>query len=112
MWGFVKKKAHPLWLWHTIDHHSGHVLAYVSGCRQDTVFLPLQVLLEPFGIIRYYTDGWGAYERHLDGEKYQVGKEHTQKSLMLTDFVVTVSSLPSRKQSKGYATSGDDTGSR
>src|SRR2546421_165985 len=28
---------------------------------------------------RFYTDGWGAYTRHLDGEQHQVGKEHTQK---------------------------------
>src|SRR5438445_13882077 len=34
-------------------------LAYVFGRRQDTVFLQLQALLEPFGITRYYTDGWG-----------------------------------------------------
>jgi insertion element IS1 protein InsB len=38
------------------------VLAYVFGRRQDTVFIELQALLEPFGITRYFTDGWGAYE--------------------------------------------------
>src|SRR5215208_2473330 len=27
----------------------------------------------------YYTDGWGAYERHLAAEKHHVGKENTQK---------------------------------
>jgi insertion element IS1 protein InsB len=66
-------------LWHAIAHHSGHVLAYVFGRRQDTVFLQLQTLLEPFGITRYYTDGWGAYERHIDTAQHRVGKEHTQK---------------------------------
>jgi len=79
MWSFVKKKAQPRWLWHAIDHHSGHVLAYVFGRRQDTVFLQLQALLEPFGITRYYTDGWGAYERHINAEQHQVGKANTQK---------------------------------
>ena len=39
----------------------------------------LQALLEPFGITKYYTDGWGAYERHIEAEKHQVGKENTQK---------------------------------
>src|ERR671931_2445526 len=63
----------------THHHHSGHVLAYVFGRRQDTVFLQLQALLEPFGITRYYTDGWGAYERHIDADKHQVGKDNTQK---------------------------------
>ena len=49
------------------------------GRRKDDVFLKLQKLLEPFGITRFYTDGWGAYERHIDTEKHQVGKENTQK---------------------------------
>ena len=55
------------------------MLAYVFGRRQDTVFLQLQALLEPFGITRYYTDGWGAYERHLPPERHVVGKQYTQK---------------------------------
>ena len=36
-------------------------------------------VVEPFGITRYYTDGWGAYERHLDSEKHCVGKDKTHK---------------------------------
>jgi len=79
MWSFVQAKAHPRWLWHAIDHHTGKVLAYVFGRRKDTVFLKLKALLEPFGITRYYTDGWGAYERHLDAANHRVGKENTQK---------------------------------
>jgi insertion element IS1 protein InsB len=63
----------------TQHHHTGKVLAYVFGRRQDNVFLQLQQLLEPFGITKFYTDGWGAYERHLVAEQHQVGKEHTQK---------------------------------
>jgi insertion element IS1 protein InsB len=55
------------------------VLAYVFGRRKDTVFLQLKALLEPFGISRFCTDGWGAYERHLDSEKHTVGKAQTQK---------------------------------
>jgi len=78
MWSYVGKKAEPRWLWHAIDHDSGHVLAYVFGRRQDTVFLQLQALLEPFGITRFYTDGWEAYERHIDPEQHTVGKQHTQ----------------------------------
>ena len=46
---------------------------------KDAVFFQLQALLEPFGITRYYTDGLGAYERHIDSEQHEVGKEHTQK---------------------------------
>jgi insertion element IS1 protein InsB len=59
MWSYVRSKANPRWLWHAIDHHTGKVLAYVFGRRQDTVFLELKALLEPFGISRYFTDGWG-----------------------------------------------------
>ena len=79
MWSYVRSKANPRWLWHAIDHHTGQVLAYVFGRRQDTVFLALKALLAPFGITRYFTDGWGAYERHLDAEQHEVGKANTQK---------------------------------
>ena len=79
MWSFVGKKSQQRWLWHAIDHHSGKVLAYVFGRRKDAVFLRLQALLEPFGITRFYTDGWGTYERQVDAEKHTVGKEHMQR---------------------------------
>jgi insertion element IS1 protein InsB len=39
----------------------------------------LKGLLEPFGITQFYTDGWGAYERHLNPAEYTVGKRNTQK---------------------------------
>ena len=73
------KKQAQQWLWHTIDHRSGKVLAYVFGRRQDEVFLKIKVLLKPFGITRYYTDYWGAYTRHVETDKHQPGKRHTQK---------------------------------
>ena len=79
MWSFVKRQWNPRWLWHAIDHHTGAVLAYVFGRRQDEVFLKLKALLEPFGITRYYTDGWGAYERHLEPDQHTVGKDNAQK---------------------------------
>ena len=79
MWSFVPAQAHPRWLWHAIDHHTGQGLAYVFGRRQDAVFLKLQQLLEPFGITCFYTDGWGAYRRHIDPDQHTVGKQHTQK---------------------------------
>ena len=79
MWSYVATKTNPRWLWHAIDYHTGKVLAYVFGRRKDEVFLQLQALLAPFGIARYYTDGWGTYERHVDEEQHVVGKEHMQK---------------------------------
>ena len=79
MWSYVRSKSNPRWLWHAIDHHTGKVLAYVFGRRKDTVFLALKALLEPFGITRSCTDGWGAYERHVEAEQHTVGKANTQK---------------------------------
>ena len=79
MWSYVTKKANQRWLWHAIDHHTGKILAYVFGRRKDEVFLRLKALLAPFGITRYYTDGWGTYERHVDTANHTVGKEHMQR---------------------------------
>ena len=79
MWSYVGKKSNTRWLWHAIDRQSGQVLAYVFGRRSDEVFLQLKELLEPFGIHRYCTDGWGAYERHLPTELHAVGKQKTQR---------------------------------
>lgn len=79
MWSFVGKKSQQRWLWHAIDHHSGQVLAYVFGTRQDKVFLELQALLEPFGIQHVYSDDWGAYERHIKDQVHHIGKRNTQK---------------------------------
>lgn len=79
MWSYVGNKKHQRWLWHAIDHSTGEILAYVFGDRKDTVFLELRALLEPFGITRFYTDDWGAYERHLPPKQQVVGKRNTQK---------------------------------
>ena len=79
MWSFVGKKKEPRWLWHAIDHRTGKVLAYVFGRRKDEVFLQLKALLAPFGITRYYTDYWGAYDRNLAPEVHSPGKRNTQQ---------------------------------
>jgi insertion element IS1 protein InsB len=39
----------------------------------------LKALLEPLGIRRCYTDGWGAYSRHLNPRRHVVGKRRTQQ---------------------------------
>ena len=79
MWSFVGNKKNPRWLWHGIDRSTGQVLAYVFGRRKDEVFLKLKELLEPFGIQKYCTDGWGAYERNLPEDKHEIGKRKTQR---------------------------------
>jgi insertion element IS1 protein InsB len=75
MWSFVQSKQQPRWLWWAIDHASGEVLAYVLADRKDKAFMEL----EPFEITQFYSDGWGAYERHIAPELHAVGKRHTQK---------------------------------
>jgi insertion element IS1 protein InsB len=79
MWSCVGKKKAPRWLWHALEHRPGKVLAYVFGRREDHTFLELKTLLVPFGIPRFYTDGWGAYKRHLDPPYHEGGKRHTQQ---------------------------------
>ncbi len=79
MWSFVQSKQQQRWLWQALDHATGEVLAYVLNTHEDKAFLQLKALLRPFGIQHFYTDGWGAYERHLDGEQHIVGKCYTQK---------------------------------
>jgi len=76
---FVGKKSNQRWLWHAVDHATNTVIAYVFGKRKDTVFQKLKSLLSPFNIGRYYTDDWGAYDRHLNAEEHEIGKRNTQK---------------------------------
>ena len=79
MWSYVRNKKTPRWLWQALDHHTGQVLAYVFGRREDHAFLELKSLLQPFGIRRFFTDGWGAYQRHLAPAEHEVGKHNTQQ---------------------------------
>jgi insertion element IS1 protein InsB len=75
---FVGSKQQQRWLWHAVDHHTGEVLAYVLSNHQDSAFVQLKALLEPFGIMQFYTDAWGAYERLIDPAFHKASKRHTQ----------------------------------
>ena len=66
-------------MWWAIDHGTGNVLAYVLADHKDAAFLALKALLEPFGIMQFYSDGWGAYERYIEPAFHAVGKRNTQK---------------------------------
>lgn len=79
MWSFVGSKKQQRWLWHAIDHSTGAVLAYVLAPHQDYAMTKLLNLLSPFGITKFFTDAWGAYERILDSNVHQIGKSNTQK---------------------------------
>jgi insertion element IS1 protein InsB len=52
---------------------------YTFGRRADRALLKLKALLEPLGIRRFYTDGWGAYRRHLNPQRHVGGKRRTQQ---------------------------------
>jgi insertion element IS1 protein InsB len=39
----------------------------------------LQTLLQPFGIVHFYTDAAGVYTRHLPATGPTIGKVHTQQ---------------------------------
>ena len=79
MWSYVQRKEYQRWLGHAIDHNTGKILAYTLGDHKDDVFLKLKEILDPFGITRFYTDAWGAYERHLPPEQHTISKANTKK---------------------------------
>jgi insertion element IS1 protein InsB len=78
MWPGEDSPGHIPWLWHAIDHLSGAVLAYVLAAHEDEAFVKLKGLPEPFGITQFYTDDWGAHERHLNPAEHTVGKRNTR----------------------------------
>jgi insertion element IS1 protein InsB len=79
MWSFVSSKKQPRWLWEALDHQTVRIVAYTFGRRADRALVKLKTLLEPLGIRRFYTDGWGAYRRHLAPDQHVVGKRRTQQ---------------------------------
>jgi insertion element IS1 protein InsB len=79
MGSFVGSKAHQRWVWHAIDHLTGVVLASVFGNRADAGFWQLQQLLQPFGLVHFYTDAAGVYDHHLPAPAHTVGKLDTQQ---------------------------------
>ena len=79
MWSYVFKKQQQRWLWLAICHETRSVLAFVFGERKDVVFRELKALLKPFGITRFYSDDWGAYERNLTDNEHTKGKKNTQR---------------------------------
>ena len=79
MWSFVQSKTQQRWLGWAIDHGTGHMLAYGLADHKDKAFLELKALLAPFGILQLYSDGWGAYERHIAPGFHTVGKRNTQQ---------------------------------
>jgi insertion element IS1 protein InsB len=62
-----------------MDHLPGVVLAYVVGSRADEGGVEVQKWLTPFGLVHFYTDAAGVYDRPLPAMAHPVGKVHTQQ---------------------------------
>jgi insertion element IS1 protein InsB len=54
------------------------IVAYVLGSRADAIFKQSQALLPPFGLVQFYTDAAGVYERSLPAASHTIGKVYTQ----------------------------------
>jgi insertion element IS1 protein InsB len=93
-WRCVGQQGNQRWLWHAIDHHTGQVVASVFGRRTDEGFLQLKALREPFGLTQFYTDHWGAYERHRDPDRQSPGKtEHPENRAQASDVTNAAQTL-------------------
>src|SRR5437763_17010602 len=79
MLSIVTDERTPHWFMRQTVCQSTACLKCLSGRREHALFLQLKALLEPFGLTRFYTDHWGAYERHLDPDMHSPGKRNTQK---------------------------------
>jgi len=61
-----------------IDHNTGKVLAYVFGRRKMKYFFSWKHCWSRSNQ-QFYTDGWGAYERHLEENKHEGAQtEHAE----------------------------------
>ena len=78
-WSYVESKQHQRWLWVAFGHHTHEVIAYCFGPRTDAMLQKLLRLLEPFNIVKWFTDGLNAYQRGIPENKLEIGKRNTQK---------------------------------
>ena len=49
------------------------------GSRAEEVCVELQKVLKPFGLVHFYTDAAGVYDRQLPPATHTVGKLYTQQ---------------------------------
>ncbi len=53
---------------------------FYSLCKDaDKIFKKLIKALKKFGIKRFFTDAWGAYQRNIPKAKHVVAKNNTQR---------------------------------
>ena len=61
MWHYLKKKRRTLWIWKALDHHTGQLLDWDCGRRDQTTLKKLVDRLAPWDVKRYCTDRWATY---------------------------------------------------
>jgi IS1 family transposase len=78
-WSFAGRKSNQRWTWYVIECHSGIILAWHSGKRQDRNFLALWELLKPYPTQKYPTDAWETYSKYIPPHRHLIGKDRTWK---------------------------------
>lgn len=67
MWSFVGNKKQERWLWQTIDHQTGEILAYVLAAHVDVALKGcIEGIDDSAGLLRYslLLHGWlGSYRQ-------------------------------------------------
>ncbi|NME73063.1 IS1 family transposase [Flammeovirga aprica] len=79
-WSYVGNKSNQRWTWYLVEKHSGVIIAWENGKRQDIVLKNLLSSVAHLPIKICYTDDWGAYHRLFPTEYiHTVGKDETWK---------------------------------
>ena len=78
IWTFVGRKDNARWLWYGFDPARKKIVCWELGDRSDETCQRLLSKLAQSQVLRYCTDNWKSYRKHLPGAKHWVGKEATR----------------------------------
>jgi insertion element IS1 protein InsB len=79
MWSFVGKKENQCWLWYGFDPARKKIVCWQLGRRTDASCKRLLAKLRDCQVMRYCTDEWESYQKHLPPAQHWIGKEGTQR---------------------------------
>ena len=79
-WSCGGSTAPPRWLGPAMAHGRGGVVAAAGGSRAEKGWGQFQKVLQPFGLVHWYTAGAGVYARPLPACAPPVGTAPTQQS--------------------------------
>jgi insertion element IS1 protein InsB len=69
MWHDVRKKRQKLWRWQALDHHSGQLLDWECGHRDQTTLKKMVDRLAQWDVKLYCTGQWTAYASTIPRDK-------------------------------------------